>query len=212
MEFDQFLNELVHRGMEAIEVGFIASVQSFDSLKMRGVIRPLIKKENYFESIDIADIENVPAEFFYAGGYFVRPEYKKGDLVAVTAYASTVLPAIDSGVRVNVLNERFSLSNCTIRNGVAPKTVSESSFSKSGMVMGKGTKILYMDNNGFKVDGDLYIDGKLTVTGNVQMNKDLTVDGDLTVKGEATIKNIPFSTHKHSYTDNGVPGVTGAPQ
>lgn len=197
--FADYIEELIDRKLESIEVGFLAEIKSFDAQKMRASISPGVKIENEFQSINIPVMEDVPCEFIYAGGFYIRPEYAAGDIVACTVQASPFKPFLDSGKKVNVANRiRFSYSNITIRNGIAPKTIAENKFSENGLLIGKGDIYLQIkpDDEGIYIDGD------------VEINGDVKIDGELETTGDITVNGISFLQHIHSETG----ANTGPPQ
>lgn len=205
--YNEFLEDLIDKKLTRVEIGFVAQILSFNPSNLRATIRPLLEYKDAFNDIQIPDIENVPCELLYSGGYYIRPFYQSGDLVTVSAYASDVKKAVDSSLRVNALNERFSLSNCTVRNGIAPKTISETGFSRSGLVIGKGAILINI------TDTNIIIESDVSLTGNLDIDGDLTVTGDIIADGDVKAGTPPISLrhHTHNYSDNGTPSVTGEP-
>ena len=83
----QFLKDLIFQQTEKIEQGFIAEIVSFDSVKMKAEIKPLLEHTTEVEgktnkkTIKSPNIPDVHCSILYGNGYYIRPEYKKGDLV-----------------------------------------------------------------------------------------------------------------------------------
>ena len=150
MGWAKTLVDAIFRHTEKIEEGFIAEIVTFNKKTMRAEIKPLLEytteargKSNK-RTIETPNIPNVPCDIHYAGGFFIRPDYKKGDLVDCALKASNISKPLDSGIRADTGNNRYSLSYCTVTNGVIPKnfTFPTAWDNEDGLLIGKDDSLL----------------------------------------------------------------------
>lgn len=182
-DFTEFLTDLINRELEKVEIGFIAKIVTFDNEKMRATIKPMLQMKQPGGDDQFApDIQGVPVELIYAGTGYVRPDYQKNDYVRCIAVASPITPPLDFDIRTNILTNRFSLSNCTVVQGVPPKSFSPpATFSKSGLLVGAGETVI-------QIDGD-----------------DVNIEGNVRITGGLEINGIDYETHTHTSAAPGSP-------
>lgn len=201
-DFEKFLVELINKELQKVEVAFIAKIILFDKVQMLATIRPQLKAVTEETGIkldsDTIDIHDVPCEFIFAGGAYIRPEYTKNDLVKVSCYASSIQQPIESGKRTDILFNRFQLNYCTVTAGIKPdKFVPPTSFeAESGLIVGKGTKFIVFEATKIRVEGDFDIQGDLSVSGKIDAG------GEITTGPSGT--RVMLSTHVH-------PGIGSPP-
>lgn len=188
-DFTTFIEEFINKQLEKIEISFVAEIVTFNKETMTATIKPFLKAVSDNEEILTADQQNIPVEFIYAGGAYIRPDYQNGDLVRVICAASSLEPGLDRA-RVNTLRNRFNLNYCSVVQGIAPKNFTPpGSFSeKDGLLIGKGSNFLQFTDSGVIVEGDLI------------------VSGEVTAKYNST--NVSLSTHIHS--SSGAPPTPGS--
>ncbi|MCH7928818.1 MAG: hypothetical protein IID03_12695, partial [Candidatus Dadabacteria bacterium] len=178
MSFSKFILDVIARQSEKIEQGFIAEIVSFDKKTMRAEIKPLLEytteangKANK-KTIETPNVENVPCEILYAGGYYIRPVYQKGDKVNCALKSSNISKPLDSGIRADTGDNRFSLSYCTVTGGVVPKNFTPPAAwdAKDGLIIGKDDllTINIQDDGTLEIDnGDAFI--KLRPNGRINI-------------------------------------------
>lgn len=105
----------------------------------------------------------------------------------------------------------FDYSDCFALVGINPLgkaipiptvTTMEGDVNQFGNYVHQGNRIM---------TGNMIINGNLTVNGNITCTGTLTVPNIVCSTG-ASIGGIPFGTHKHDYTDNGVTLTTQNPK
>jgi hypothetical protein len=210
MHFELFLNDLIASKLEAVEMAFIAKIVTFDRVKMRATIRPMLfaqfstGENKRPEPVNVPDIQNVPVELIYAGGAYIRPDYKEGDMVHVSCYASPIQQPIDANTRVNAKKLRFQLSSCTVTAGLVPKavTVPAEWSNEPGLLIGKNGIYISFDSASVKVKGNLSVNGDITVTG------DVNASGDVSAQGDVKAGLISLKNHTHT---SGAPGSPTSP-
>jgi len=200
------LNAWLDDRMGQIEMSFLAKIVTFDKEKMQATIRPQLYayvQDNVAEAktvMNTPDINNVPVEMIFAGdGCFIRPEYKKNDLVSVSCYASPIDEVTVGLARANSKQNRFSFSSCTVRFGVLKKgqTVPAAFASKSGLLIGRGANYIWFDGSSVRVQGDFQVDG------------DITAD-NVSATGDVVAGTVSLKLHVHTGVTPGG-GSSGPP-
>jgi hypothetical protein len=183
-QFEEFIRDLIEASLEKIEMSFPAEIISFDKINMEATIRPLLFTKTRVNADKVVtrplpDMKTVPVEFIHCGTAYIRPDYKKGDLVSVRCYGSSVSQPRE-GQRSNTGLNRFQLSYCSVSSGLPPKNfTAPAAFSKPGLVIGDGAISIAFDSTAVLVDGDLEVDGNISVTGNVIVDGDVDATGDV---------------------------------
>ena len=200
-DFENFLIELTEKQLRKIEQGFIAQIISFDKEKMTATISPRLNfineddGEDTPQELNIANIDDIPVQHLNAGGAYIRPNYRSGDLVNVHMCSSPVTSPLQTGLRATMNIDRFQLNSCIIIGGVIPSTfVAPASWSsRDGLLIGntdalieiladevtieKGTNSVTVDNTQIELSNGST--GTLTLnnsTGQVDINGNFTVD------------------------------------
>lgn len=178
-DFEKFLVELIDRKLEKVELAFIAKIITFDKKNMTATIRPQLKATTEETGLKLdsntIDIQDVSCEFIFAGAAYIRPEYKKNDLVKVSCYASSIQQPIESDKRTDMLFNRFQLSYCTVTSGIKPdKLLPPASFdAESGLLIGLGTKFIVFESTKIRVEGDLEVNGNINASGSINATGDI---------------------------------------
>jgi len=197
--FDDFFNA---RSRELL-TGCIGTIERHDIATMRADVKPLLKylADGTTQVKDYQIIPNIPVLFLYAGGYYIRPEYKRGDLVWVT-FATHEIERPLAGVPGNTDGRLFSRENAAVVYGIARTGWSvPGDFSKPGLLIGHegGGMYAHLQQGKISIKGDLEVDGKVSATGAMDSDGEITA-----MKQSAPVK---LSTHIHP---TGV-GPSGSP-
>lgn len=205
--FADILNAWLDDRLGQVEMSFLAKIVTFDKEKMQATIRPQLYS-NAQDGVDdpktvmnTPDINNVPVEMIYAGdGCFIRPEYKKNDLVSVSCYASPIDEVVVGKARANSKKNRFSFSSCTVRFGVlqSGQIVPAAFAGKSGLLIGRGSNYIWFDGSSVRVEGDFKVNG------------DITAD-NVTATGDVVAGTVSLKTHIHTAAPGTPSGFTGTP-
>lgn len=162
-----------------IIIGCIGRIESFDNKKMRADVQPLLEYTVSGESsaTKFAVIGDIPVQFLSAGGYYIRPDYAKGDLVWVT-YATFSIEHGLSNSFDNTSGSIFSRENASVANGIAKENWSApAAFNDPGLLIGhkdgtfihiKPDEVKIKDKNGNEIkmnsEGININNGALTVS------------------------------------------------
>lgn len=192
MSFSELLTEVIDSRLADVQTGIVATIESFDKEKMRAEVQPLQKRKSGESEVSFPRLKNLPVQFLFAGGFYIRPDYQKGDLVWI--YFAT--QDIEAGLRGRselVSGKIFSPENACVSHGLA-KTgfIAPHSFSEDGLLIGN-------DNYVFKFE-----ESKVTIDfGSTQI--EFSATGMKVVTGASS---FDFLTHIHT---TGV-GPSGPPQ
>lgn len=204
--FAETLNAWLEDQLGRVEMSFTAKIVTFDKAKMRATIRPQLfcySQESLAEEkqvVNTPDLYDVPVEMIYAGDEcYIRPEYKKGDLVTVSCYASPIDEVVVGKARANSKQNRFSFSSATVRSGVIQKdqTVPDSWASKAGLLIGRGSNYIWFDGSSVRVQGDLIVSGDVEAA-------------NVTATGDVVAGTVSLKLHTHSGVTPGS-GASGPP-
>ena len=162
-----------------IIIGCIGRIESFDNKRMRADVQPFLEYTASGESsaTKFAVIGDIPVQFLFAGGYYIRPDYVKGDLVWVT-YATFSIEHGLSNTFDNTSGSIFSRENASVANSIAAENWNApAAFSDPGLFIGhkdgtfihvKPDEIKLKDKNGNEIkmngDGVSVNNGALTVS------------------------------------------------
>jgi len=165
----ELFNKFWEKRSRDIVVGCIGRIESFDKVKMRTDVQPLLeyKASGETTATKFAVIGDVPVQFLWAGGYYIRPDYKKGDLVWVT-YSTFSIEAGLSNMFDDVSTGTFSRENASVVAGVAKENWSApDSFESAGLLVGcEGGAVIRIDGDNIIATGDKFSwGGELEVAG-----------------------------------------------
>jgi len=140
MSFTAFLRKLVEDRTEEIQQGMVCKIESFDKSTMRADVQPLLTFEDPVTRAqkDLPKLPDVPVQFLYAGGFYIRPQYSAGDLVWVTFATHDVDEALDE-LKRPISPKTFGIENAMVVGGLAPnKWTPPAEFgSEDGLLIGE---------------------------------------------------------------------------
>ena len=158
-ELIKLFNNFWDKRSRDIVIGCIGRIESFDKVKMRADVQPLLeyKSSGDTTAVKFAVIGNIPVQFLYAGGYYIRPDYAKGDLVWVT-YSTFDIEYGLNNLHDNVAEGTFSRENASIAHGLAPeKWQAPELFQSDGLLIGHKSGItLQIKENEIIAKGDKF--------------------------------------------------------
>jgi hypothetical protein len=216
--FINLFNEFWNARSRDIIVGCIGRIESFDKVKMRADIQPLLeyKISGQTNSVRFAVIGDVPVQFLHAGGFYIRPDYRQGDLVWV-AYSTFSIEAGLNNIFDDVSTGTFSRESASVVAGIAPeKWTAPELFNKDGLIIGhKDGKVnLQVTEGGVNILGSVNIEGNVKVKGKIDLNGNMDVSGtvaaaEIEAAKEVSAMNmtmpVKLSTHQHPTAALGPP-------
>jgi len=164
--FTDFLITLINRETEDIPQGMVCKIDSFDAQKMTADVIPLLQnKTKDGETIDIGKLQKIPVAFMYCGDYYIKPEYKKDNLVWVSFSSFDYSNAL-KGEKAPIDDVKFSLSYAIVTHGIL-KDGDSAPTNKSGLVIGYQDSYIQLDEN----DININISGTVNINnGNLEVS------------------------------------------
>lgn len=117
-EFTDFVEDLLADRLNDVKISIVGRVESFDKEKMRADVTPLLKKKVGDQEVDYPVLKQLPVTFMLAGDFYIRPEFKQGDLVQVVFSTNDIADALRD-VKSVESKKLFTLENAFIIGGVA---------------------------------------------------------------------------------------------
>lgn len=205
MSFSELLNDKLQDFGKSIQLGLICKVEKFDKEKMIADVEPLLKSKDDDEiETALPIIPDIPVCFINAGGFYVRPEYKRGDLVWVSFSTHDIADALNEYTRA-ASKKIFSIENACLICGIASKSfINPAEFAnKDGLLIGHKDGKAYIQ---FKDDEIIFNIGadvvKFTKIG-------IETKQGIKAGGEVTWNNLVIptraSTHTHTSATPGSP-------
>ncbi len=142
-EFTDFFDDLLHDRLNDVKISTIGRIETFDKEKMRADVTPLLKKKDGDQEIEYAMLKQLPVTFILAGDFYIRPEYKTGDLVQIAFSTNDIAEALKD---TNSIESKkiFTLENAFVTGGIAKTNWTHpSEFSEPGLLIG------HKDGNAF---------------------------------------------------------------
>ncbi len=214
-EMAQLIKDYVDARLREVLIGCIGVIERHDTLTMRADVRPLVQytPTGAITPENFAVLGDIPVQFLFSGGYYIRPEYVRGDIVWVTFATYDITQAL-KGMNDSDESHPFSRENASVQFGLA-KTgwVPPVDFSESGLLVGHkdGGSLLHcmeseirMRATKVSVTGSLEVLGEISATGNI--------DSDMEITALKSSTMVTLSGHTHPYTDTPAgPAVTSPP-
>lgn len=157
----KFFNSLKGNLSEQTNSAMVGRIERFDASKMKADVLPLIRSKNGAKP---SMLIGVPVSMLRAGGFVIRPPYKKGDIVLVVFVDRDMDNFMLSGRQSTPeTNRTHSLDDAVVVGSVMPFTESLPSGHSNDLVIGTenfSSKIV------MQPDGNIVIDGKsVTIKG-----------------------------------------------
>lgn len=146
-EFHSLLRRIAQDIVSEVRVAMICRVESFDQAKLTATIQPLGKVRADNRDYDLPTLPDVPIATIYGGGFWVRPQFEKGDLVVCLFSAHELTGAI-KGQATRLSASTHELSYAVIVAGIPNQIATEPKWgTESGFLIGhtSGDPLLKMD-------------------------------------------------------------------
>lgn len=135
-QFVDFLEDMFHDRLGDIDITMIGKIEKFDKEAMRADVTPMMKRKSGEKEIEYSVLKDIPVNFILAGDYYIRPEYKAGDLVQLAFSTHDIAEALKDKKPL-ASDKIFSSENAFVVGGVAKTGWSApKEFSESGMLIG----------------------------------------------------------------------------
>lgn len=122
MSLSQLIEKTIDKKLREVSLSQICTIESFDKTKLTANVKPLYKKlDSNGREVDYPILSNLPCVSpFYGNDIFIKPDYKKGDLVLVifSSFDSTKQLLKQTGVESEAL---FGKENGFVIGGIKSK-------------------------------------------------------------------------------------------
>ncbi|TGL06503.1 hypothetical protein EHQ43_08820 [Leptospira bouyouniensis] len=176
-------------------------VQSFNKQEATVSIKLLLKKKEGFKFLPFPVLSDIPVNIYYSGGFFMKPEYKSGDIVWVNFATHSIQNAMlgqsdETSESAFNIHDAFVVGAYKTKKNIKPKLLQL--LGKDGIVLGHEDGDSYInikkDEIIFQVGGDS--GHKMTMTDDkLESNKDIETEKDVIV--ESKIRRISGIKHGH---------------
>jgi len=135
-EFTDTIEGAIDDKLLEVYQGFPGKIEQFDKKQMRADVIPFLKTENDEGEFAYPVIPDVPVNFIFAGGFYIRPEYKNGDFVWLSWATYDYDDALEELIRVET-EKRFNMGSLAVISGIATnKFKPPSHFDDEGLLLG----------------------------------------------------------------------------
>ena len=198
---NNMLQDKISMGIECAIPGIVVS---YDRNTNRAVVKPAITGiASQGQKVSKEPLINIPVFCMSGGGIVMSFPVQAGDkgwLVAndrnISIFKQNLEESAPNDYRKHNFLDAFFL----------PDKINDINFSQDD----NGCFVIQTLSGTTKIT---LKEGVITLTSpNVVINGDTLINGSLTVTTETTTNGIPFTTHVHPYTDDGVPSDTGVPK
>ncbi len=153
MSLPKLIQDIITDNLSNIDIGVMAKVNSFNKLTLTASVTPLIKKKdksNKNKYVNYSAIKDVPCLTLSAGEFYIRPEYKSGDLVWLS-FSTHETEAGLRGMYDKETDRIFSKENCVVTGYVNSQiSIPPTEWvSEDGLIIGHKGGMSYMvfENN-----------------------------------------------------------------
>ncbi|MEW6525092.1 MAG: Gp138 family membrane-puncturing spike protein [Spirochaetota bacterium] len=186
-EFIKLFEDFWNNRAKEIIIGAIGRIESHNLATMRADVTPLLyfTPQGTTSPRNFTVIANVPVLFIWAGGYYIRPEYKRGDLVWLSFATFDISKGL-SGQADAADGAMFRRESAAVVGGIAKNSWQKpSDITKPGLLVGHK-------------DGNVLLqitDSKIIIKGDIEITGNLWASGEITAK--KTTMPVNLSTHTH---------------
>mgnify|MGYP000851944458 CR=1 FL=1 len=208
LEMIELMNDYFDKRMKNVIVGCVGRIETHDAVAMRADVKPLLKYVATGETIarEFALLPGIPVQMVFAGGYYIRPKYRRGDLVWVSFSTHAIARGLSGGLD-SIDESIFPREGASVAGGLTPNGwTAPDDLSQDGLILGHedGGAVIRLGEDTTFITGNVEVDGDLAVSGKVE------ADGEITAM--AGPNQVNQSTHTHPYVDTPVgPAATSPP-
>lgn len=123
-ELINFMDGIFLEALAEVNTCMPARIETFDPVKMKAVVTPLFKKTfDGQEPVSMPPIVEVPVSCLRAGGFVIRPPYKKGDIVLLIFAQRALDNVIGTGQEADPeISRMHALDDAIVLAGLMPFT------------------------------------------------------------------------------------------
>ncbi|MDV6235830.1 Gp138 family membrane-puncturing spike protein [Leptospira ellisii] len=156
MTLDEAILAAIHNNLSKIQIGLPGVIESFKPEEMTANVRiPFKKEDENGQAKTFPVLSGIRVGTYWAGDFYIKPDYKRGDKVWVSFSTHDISDAI-RGVESVTSDSLFDLQSACVVSGYKGKTDLPASTSNlAGLVIGhkEGRSLIQLDGDRIKIQG-----------------------------------------------------------
>ncbi|RHX94511.1 hypothetical protein DLM76_10565 [Leptospira yasudae] len=200
MNLDEVILAAIQKSLSRAQVGLPGIIDSFNANQMTANVKlPFKQKDGSGEEKAFPILSNVRVGTLWAGDFFIKPDYKRGDKVWVSFSTHDIGDAV-RGVSSVVSESLFDLQSACVVSGYKGETEAPpTTAGESGLLIGnkQGSSLIQLDEDRIKIRG-----------GSVDLSESAVL-GETLADLMRMILDV-FINNAASFTANTVPGSPAA--
>ncbi|MDO6395287.1 Gp138 family membrane-puncturing spike protein [Leptospira santarosai] len=158
MSLDDVILKAIKKQLANVQVGLPGTIESFNPSLMTANVKLLFKQINgQGEDIDFPVLSNIRVGTLWAGDFFIKPDYKRGDKVWVSFSTHDTSDAI-RGISTVASESLFDLQSACVQSGFKGD-LDAPAFTANlpGLLIGhkQGKSLIQLDDDTIKIRGGL---------------------------------------------------------
>nr|WP_275890280.1 Gp138 family membrane-puncturing spike protein [Leptospira noguchii] len=155
---DDVILKAIKKQLANVQVGLPGTIESFNPSLMTANVKLLFKQINgQGEEIDFPVLSNIRVGTLWAGDFFIKPDYKRGDKVWVSFSTHDTSDAI-RGISTVASESLFDLQSACVQSGFKGD-LDAPAFTANlpGLLIGhkQGQSLIQLDDDTIKIRGGL---------------------------------------------------------
>ncbi|UOG39497.1 hypothetical protein MAL08_08975 [Leptospira noguchii] len=158
MTLDDVILKAIKRQLANVQVGLPGTIESFNPSLMTANVKLLFKqKDGQGEEVDFPVLSDVRVGTIWAGDFYIKPDYKRGDKVWVSFSTHDTSDAI-RGISTVASESLFDLQSACVQSGFKGD-LDAPAFTANlpGLLIGhkQGKSLIQLDDDTIKIRGGL---------------------------------------------------------
>lgn len=224
----ELLDKKLDLEFSQLYIGLLAEIDTYHKPTFTAKVHPLIKLKTK-EEYQRLPVVKLPVNCFYAGGYLIAPDYKRGDIVDIKGNLVSTHSNLKGQVEIMIQGTCYNLAFGSVIGGHPQRPITISpTIQKTGLVIAheNGQSLIHIESDAIhletttaKIDitsTDLSVDaidvtlkasGKITLDGDTEVKGTLDATGDISSEGEVAANSKATPTYlSKSKTATAIPG------
>lgn len=155
---DEVILKAIKKQLASVQVGLPGTIESFNPSLMTANVKILFKqKDGQGQEIDFPVLSNIRVGTLWAGDFFIKPDYKRGDKVWVSFSTHDTSDAI-RGLSTPVSESLFDLQSACVVSGFKGELDAPAATANlPGFLIGhkQGKSLIQLDDDTIKIRGGL---------------------------------------------------------
>lgn len=158
MSLDEMILAAMQKSLSRVQVGLPGIIDSFNPNEMTANVKiPFKQKDGAGEEKSFPILSNVRVGTLWAGDFYIKPDYKRGDKVWISFSTHDISDAV-RGVSSVVSDSLFDLQSACIVSGFKGETEAPATTAgQSGLIIGnkEGKSLIQLEDDRIKIQGGI---------------------------------------------------------